>query len=451
MKSRNIHWIIQLSIIFSLFNLSYYPVFADYDQSGLVQPGVNRARLSALPVITVWYEASQQFGQLGNPQTQVNLLGNVRDTDGSIASLSFRLNGGSSTKLSIGPDTRRLANAGDFNIAINTSSLINGTNNVVITAVDNNGDTNQKAISFKYTWGKTWTLPYTTSWLGGGSIHSQAQVIDGLWQTDSLGVHPVQVGYDRLIAVGDIAWTNYEVLVPVTIHSFTPDPSNPSDAGGVGVIVRWQGHIGTGQLPDGWTQIGAYGYYSNRVGALALRLNDANPVTQNFSIQYNHTYLIKLKAETVALGGRYSLKMWQKGQPEPAWTDTNFNNVVNVTDTANDLLQGAVLLVAHRTDSTFGDITVCPPNTTYTLSVSVTGSGTASSVPAKSVYQCAEGVTLTATPKSGWVFKNWSGDISTTSNPLSINLIRNQKISANFVPSTPQNQNFSAYFPTVSR
>jgi hypothetical protein len=443
-------WQNYLMILLSLLALGSQFFYSNNGRVALLHTVKQKSLLSSLPVITIWYEQSLQYGQLGNPQTQVNILGNVRDPDGSISNLTYRLNGGSSTKLTIGPDSRRLANAGDFNIALNTSALNNGSNTIQVNATDNSGDTSQKTISFNYTRGRTWPIPYTSNWLGGGSLLSQSQVVDGLWQTDSLGVHPVQVGYDRLIAIGDISWTNYEILVPITIHGFTPDPANPSDSGGVGVIVRWQGHIGSGQLPNGWTRIGAYGYYSNRNGALALRLNDTNPVTQNFAIQYNKTYLMKLKAETVAQAGRYSLKMWEKGQPEPAWTDNRFQNIVNLLDSTNDLLQGSVLLVAHRTDSSFGDITICPPTTTYALNITTSGSGSINSLPAKNSYQCAEGVTMTAVPKNGWVFKNWSGDINSTANPLSFNIIKNQKITANFAPSQPQNPGFTVYLPLLS-
>ena len=53
----------------------------------------------ANPVITVWYESTLSFGALGNPQDQINIVGNVSDSDGSVSSLSYRLNGGSSVTL----------------------------------------------------------------------------------------------------------------------------------------------------------------------------------------------------------------------------------------------------------------------------------------------------------------------------------------------------------------
>lgn len=399
------------------------------------------------PTITVWYEQSLRYGQIGNPQTQVNILGNVRDPDGSVSSLSYRLNNGPATAITIGPDGLRLENQGDFNIAINTTVLVNGTNNLLITATDNSGTVQTKTISFSYTRGKTWPQRYTTSW-GTGSINDQAQVVDGLWQQSASGVRPQQVGYDRVIAIGDMSWTNYEILVPITVNQWFPVGT---DGGGVGVIARWQGHQGTGTLPSDWTRIGAYAYYSNRLSKLALRLDGTSPVTQSFPFNIGTTYLFKLRAETVGTAGRYSFKIWEKGQPEPAWTDSRFANIVNVDDTNNDLLQGSMLLVAHRVDATFGNVSVCPLNLTYPLSVGVNGGGSITSQPNKTTFQCGEGVTLTAKPDNGWTFTGWSGGITSSSSSISFNMTQPYTLTANFQQAQPVTQDYTTFLPFIKK
>jgi hypothetical protein len=424
-----------VSLITILVAVILYPIWIPFSV----------AYASALPIITVWYEQNYQFGQLGNPQGDINILGNVRDSDGSVRSLTYSLNGGQPVSVPIGTDNIRLANAGDFNLSIARTMLRSGSNTVVITATDNSSDVAQKSVLFNYTPGRTWPLPYTTNW-ANGTIHSQAQVVDGLWQINSSSVRPTQVGYDRLIAIGDVSWTSYEVLVPITLHSFSPVGT---DAGGVGIIVRWQGHIGTGTLPTGWTRLGAYGYYSNRLGGLALRLNDTNPYEANFTMQSNRPYLFKLKAETVAQGGRYSFKVWEQGQPEPAWTDSRFQNIVNRVDSSGDLLQGSILLVAHRADATFGNPTICPPNVTFGLNVQTTGSGVVNASPQKTSYQCGEGVTLQANPQAGWRFERWGGDVSSTSNPLNLNITKQTNIQAVFSLDQPVEQNFEIRLPVV--
>jgi uncharacterized repeat protein (TIGR02543 family) len=398
-----------------------------------------------LPIITVWYEQNLKFGQSGNPQTQINILGNVRDPDGSVNSLTYKLNGGPTVTLSLGPDGQRLNNPGDFDAAINTSSLLNGSNNLVFTAADNGGGIQTHAVTINYTRGKVWPLPYTTNWADASSIQDQAQVVDGIWSIGPNGIQPTLFGYDRLVAIGDVSWTNYEILVPITIRAFYPNPADPTDAGGVGIIARWQGHVGSGQPPEDWTRLGAYGYYSNRLGALALRLNATDPVTQGFSFSYNTTYLFKLRAETVAQGGRYSLKVWRQGQPEPDWTSSQFSKIVNLVDSNNDLLNGSMLLVAHRADATFGNVTVCPPNVNYSLTVNKLGNGIVVAQPGKTSYACGEGVTLTAQPSPGWIFSGWKGDVTGQSSSVSFNMVKTSTVTANF--SLALNQPYKSFIP----
>ena len=92
------------------------------------------------PSIVVWRGSPQTFGSVGVPQKWINVLGNVDDPDG-IASLSYRLNGGASNSLSVGPSDDRLAHAGDFNIELNYGDLKPGLNSVEITATDPGGNT----------------------------------------------------------------------------------------------------------------------------------------------------------------------------------------------------------------------------------------------------------------------------------------------------------------------
>lgn len=79
----------------------------------------------------LWYGDSQAFGQQGNPQKWVNILGNVSDQDG-ITGLTYTHNGGPSRTLSLGPDTRRLLEADDFNIEIDFADLLDGPNQIVL-------------------------------------------------------------------------------------------------------------------------------------------------------------------------------------------------------------------------------------------------------------------------------------------------------------------------------
>ena len=67
--------------------------------------------------INVWYGDQQTFGLIGIPQYWANILGNIDECPSS-TSLIYSLNGGPFYSLSIGPDNRRLASPGDFNVEI---------------------------------------------------------------------------------------------------------------------------------------------------------------------------------------------------------------------------------------------------------------------------------------------------------------------------------------------
>lgn len=90
------------------------------------------------PSIALWNGNTQTFGAVGVPQRWINILGNIEDPDG-IGSLSYRLNGGVSGALSVGPGDDRLVYPGDFNIELDHTELLPGLNDVEITAVDTFG------------------------------------------------------------------------------------------------------------------------------------------------------------------------------------------------------------------------------------------------------------------------------------------------------------------------
>ncbi len=319
--NRKVNRTTSILVALLLFFTGNIPVYAFSPISDNVDfaPGVSVLKIglaaNQLPVINVWYETNLKFGDIGNPQRQINILGNVRDNDGAVTSLTYRLNGGSSSPdQDLGPNTTRLIDPGDFNISLNTSDLNDGVNSLVLSATDNNGETQEKTVTFSYKRGRTSPFPYQIDWSKSAVIQNQAQVVDGAWNIDTNAgtIYPTQIGYDRVIAIGDMNWTDYEVTVPITIHAFTGDTSDP---GGVGVITRWQGHSGSGQPPIGWNQIGSYGYLSNRSKALTLRLNGNQPTNfGDFAFNYNTTYILKVKGGNNAFGGQIQSQGLGKGE-----------------------------------------------------------------------------------------------------------------------------------------
>jgi len=98
----------------------------------------------------------------------------------------------------------------------------------------------------------------------------------------------------------------------------------------------------------------------------------------------------------------------------------------DLTGTTNP---ATITMSANRTvTATF---TAINPST-YTLTTSVSGSGSVSRNPDAASYASGTVVTLTATPASGYQFTGWSGDLSTTANPTTITMDANKSVTASF-------------------
>jgi uncharacterized repeat protein (TIGR02543 family) len=371
--------------------------------------------VQTLPVIDVWYGSPQVFGHIGIPQQWVNILGNVSDPDG-VASLAYSLNGGPETSLSIGPDTYRLAAEGDFNIDMAHTDLISGSNQVVIAATDIFDNTTVETVTVEYVSGNVWPETYSIDWSSAASIQDVAQVVDGLWTLEADSVRPVVIGYDRLVAIGDMTWDDYEATVPIIVHGIDSTPSNPP---AVGILMRWEGHHDWyGWQPKvGWWPLGAIGMYRWYGDALgprfqiyinngAVRIDDTSGRELEFDVCYN----FKVRVETIPGqgAGLYSFKVWENGESEPSGWDLTHQAVTGLEN-------GSFLLFAHHVDASFGDVTVTPSpfDQVYTLTVNSDGNGSVTRDPDQTTYTCWQVVTLTAEPALGWSFAGWSGDLGT--------------------------------------
>ena len=207
-----------------------------------VPPTVDETDIPAAPVINVWYGTTQNFGQIGNPQRWVNILGNVTGA----TSLSYSLNGGAFKPVIIGStdaaNPPRLSAVGDFNIELAQADLNNGANSVIIRASD--GVTNPtQTVTVNYNPNSVWPISTTVDWSSYGSVLQAAQPVDGLWTINGDQLEVVAPGYDRLMAIGQgnmsgNGWTDYEVEVPVTVHSLTGPGGTqpPSHSSGVGIM-----------------------------------------------------------------------------------------------------------------------------------------------------------------------------------------------------------------------
>ena len=186
--------------------------------------------------IDVWYGSNQSIGNIGQPQIWANVMGNVSDPDG-VSGLSYTLNGGASQPLTVGPDGRRLSLAGDFNVDLSRTDLLEGDNQVEITAVDTHGSVTSTTVTVNYSSVATWPDTYEIDWSETQSIQDAVEVVDGEWVITPDGIRTVESGYDRLLAVGELDWDEYEVISSFTLHDYDLD-----EFAGVGLLGPWTGH-----------------------------------------------------------------------------------------------------------------------------------------------------------------------------------------------------------------
>ena len=314
------------------------------------------------PTVDVWYGSSQTFGALGEPQQWVNVLGQVYAPNG-ISSLTYSLNGAPAQSLSVGP-FKRLAEPGDFNVELDFQEMSPGNNTVTVRAVDGLGFETVETINVTYEGGNVWPLPYQVDWSAVTQISEVAQVVDGRWSIVDGELSNDLQRYDRIVAIGDLSWTDYEVTVPVTVRQISPEGfEGTNGAPGAGVMLKWPGHTDwTGDQQPNW------GYYPGGGGGWVafaadgsgvLRLDDFGPGgvykrDLQSVITLNTTYIWRVRVTSQPDGSTlYQIKTWPEGTAEPtSWQLTDSED--------NDVPGGSVALIAHFTDVTFGNVEIDP-------------------------------------------------------------------------------------------
>ena len=326
-------------------------------------PSVPEDELDIIPPnITVWYGKSQRFGQNDVPQKWVNILGNVNDPSG-VAFLNYSLNNGSASPLSMGPDALRLQSAGDFNVEIDHSSLRCGDNQLVIRAADKVGNSKNETVSINYSCNKVIPKNYSINWNNVTNITDAAQITDGLWIKEANSIRSANIGYDRMITIGNMTWDDYEITAPFTLNA-PLNSASPSGGPNFGFGMRWQGHydsVPPVQPRYIWDPLGALGLYiwnnTARDFQLSLIGNGMKVLDHDTSgrhLSVGTTYIFKMRAETIVSNTLYSLKVWEQGTTEPlGWTISGYGP-------ATELKHGSITVTSHYADVSIGNISIKP-------------------------------------------------------------------------------------------
>ncbi|HEX7858710.1 MAG TPA: choice-of-anchor Q domain-containing protein [Verrucomicrobiae bacterium] len=108
--------------------------------------------------------------------------------------------------------------------------------------------------------------------------------------------------------------------------------------------------------------------------------------------------------------------------PAPDWLFSHWTG--DLSGSANPIniqMDGPRSVTAHFVESPI-----------YTVSTSVNGEGSITLNPPGGSYRSNSVVQLTANPRTGWTFINWSGDASGSANPLSLTVQNNKSITGTF-------------------
>lgn len=392
--------------------------------------------------ISFTYGDTQEFGQLGQPQGTIDIIGVLQGATETTV-LTYSLNGGKEKSLSIGPDKRRLYEPGSFIAEIPFEDLTAGNNTVTVKAVDN-GTEVTKDVTVVYTPGGPWPMNYEIDWSTVSSIQDVGQVVTGGWEITGGELKTVSPGYDRLLAIGDLDWNNYEITVPVTVESLnSAEWGSPSNGAGVGFITGWQGHYQNNfeQPGVGWRRalnsLSWYAWSTNGTSGFRMLgyLGDETIGSSDEQIALNTTYIFKLSvqgSQNEDFPNTYRLKVWEEGTPEPGLWTMQGEGVPGEPNT------GSVMLIAHQAMVRFGDVKIRPISSIPApkLTVQPTSNGEVIVEPVKNAYDYGERVRIRALGDPGFVLSSWSGNlnVSGTPNPIEFDITQDVTIKANFQP-----------------
>ncbi|GAB4457181.1 MAG: hypothetical protein OHK0029_16490 [Armatimonadaceae bacterium] len=316
--------------------------------------------------IDFWYGNEQWVGRRGLPQRWANVLGRVT-SDCPIHLVRWKRESGDEfLPLCLGPTAYRLHAPGDFNIELDTDTLQEGANRLVVQAMDVRGRTAEESLTLHYLPHRNLLFPHRVDWSACHRIDDAAQVVDGRWMLTAGGARATDRAYDRAIALGDRNWTDYQVTTTLTLHRFDRENplafAHPSVHCWAGLVLRWQGHHDWHDMYPrrGWHPFGAiigceirqpehtprWSLFGNRMRLIA---HDEGQQSVAPDTPYHLKALVQTRSDGIS---HYRAKVWTVGESEPdTW-------LLEGPGAWSELKRGSVLLVAHHTEAIFGPVTV---------------------------------------------------------------------------------------------
>ena len=323
--------------------------------------------------IEIWHGHQQRTGHLGIAQPDFNLMGSVAEPK-TLLALQYALNDQTPVELNF-RGYRRLAVDGHFNAEIPIASLRSGPNTIEVEGRFADGVVARQVVTLMRLAGAS-PLPLWIDWSTTADPQDVGQYVDGHWRLGERGLRTAHMGYDRLFLIGDETWQDYQITAEVTVHEVSPETGPLSGGNGLGVVLRFAGHMvgGARRFPIaqpkwGYQPFGAMAWLRWQRGApaappaLQFMRGDLNENTDHgrVEVRTGERYVLKALCQTLPEDAegrgvtRYAFKFWHAAAEEPSSWDWEH---VQVSRAA--LWRGGVALVAHHVDASFGDIAVVP-------------------------------------------------------------------------------------------
>lgn len=362
--------------IASAFVFSALPSSAQAETEDRSSEWILPEKPSTPPRIDFWYGNEQTFGQPGDTQPLVNLLGSIRPVS-HVGDTWYQLNNETWRQLVLGPDLHRLARPGDFNIEIERTKLKKGINTFRVRLHDLWGRKRTGEVSILYEPENSWPLPYEVDFSKITRLQEVVEVIDGKWSLTHKGVRTAEPYYDRQLAFGDSGWGDVELEAEIIFHRhFTSyadrnwnGPTYLSHAH-TSFNLRWGGHPDDGAIPRrNWQNLGSlvalrsdlsrknagsywWMHYGFGLQGKPAPRSEMRP-DERYQVAFEEPYLYRMRAETIDTDTtRYSTKVWKKDKPEPEeWQMTG-------TDLSETVKTGSIVFVVHHSDVTLCRIRV---------------------------------------------------------------------------------------------
>jgi hypothetical protein len=362
-----LHWALNKRLLLGLMAVVVVGLF------GLGQIGDHLWSAGAADArIEIWHGAQQKVGHLGNGQADFNLMGRVEDPQKLLA-LQYTLNDSIPVELNFRA-YRRLAMDGHFNADIPIAALAPGRNTIEVQGRYADGMARQ-TVTLERLFGAS-ALPVHIDWSGISDPQDVGQYVDGHWRTGEDGLRPAHLGYDRLFLIGDETWQDYEITAIVKIHEVTEETGPLSGGNGLGVVLRFTGHLigGPRRFPIaqpkwGYQPFGAIAWLRWKRGDPdGAAFHQFHPGDSKETVKYGEVevrlgeaYVLKALCQTLPDDEqgrgvtRYAFKFWPAAAAEPQAWDWE-----HVQASRDALRRGGVALVAHHVDASFGDISIVP-------------------------------------------------------------------------------------------